>query len=168
MTTTASHIGIFAFPLGSHAAALLNNAQRLATSAPPGVIFSFFNTASSNAKIFSGRPTSTHNFKAYNVWDGVEVGQNSPKSPLEAIGLFLKATPHNFKKGVQEAEAETGVKVSCLLSDAFLWFSGEMAEEMGVPWVAFWIAGPSSLSVHLHTDLIRSTTLITKTGTIMI
>lgn len=71
----------------------------------------------------------------------------------EEIEFFLRATPGNFR----EALAGVGEKVSCVLSDAFLWFAGHVAEEMCVPWVAFWIAGACTLSVHLNTDLIRRT-----------
>ncbi|GKA72926.1 kaempferol 3-O-beta-D-galactosyltransferase [Tanacetum coccineum] len=33
-----------------------------------------------------------------------------------------------------------------------------MADEMNIPWVAFWTAGASSLSAHFYTDLIREKT----------
>lgn len=157
-----SHIAVCAFPFGSHAPALLNNALRLAEGAPAGVIFSFFNTKSSNSKIFGNRPRSTHNFKTYDVWDGVE--SDLPKSASEAAGMFINATPRNIMEVVRQAEAERGVKVSCLLADAFLWCCGDVARDLlGVPWIAFWIAGPSTLLIHLHTDLIRNTAL-TQTG----
>lgn len=71
--------------------------------------------------------------------------------------FFLGAVPGNFKKAMGEAEQESGVKISCILSDAFLWFSGDLAAEMGVPWVAFWTAGSCSLSVHMCTDEVRKT-----------
>ena len=75
----------------------------------------------------------------------------------EDIELFMKAAPENFRQGVEAAVAETGRKVSCLVTDAFFWFAAEMAEEMGVPWVPFWTAGPNSLSTHVYTDFIRNT-----------
>ena len=56
---------------------------------------------------------------------------------------------------MEVAVADTTRKISCLVTDAFLWFGADMAEEMGVPWVTFWIAGLSALSVHFHTDAIR-------------
>lgn len=148
------HIAVLAFPFGSHAAAILNLAQRLAASAPPRVIFSFLSTPASNAKIFSKLTNSL--IKPYDVWDGVMAEDAIPKSPQQLVEIFLKATPDNYNVIVRKAEAETGVKVSCVLADAFLWFADDMAQEMSVPWLAFWVAGASSLSAHVHTDLIRA------------
>ena len=76
-------------------------------------------------------------------------------NPAEGDGLFLKEAPANFKRAMEVAVAETGRKISCLVTDALLWFAADMAEEMGVPWVPLWIAGLSALSAHLHTDVIR-------------
>lgn len=84
-------------------------------------------------------------------------GQASRGNAQAGAEFFLKAVPGNFKKAMGEAEAESGVKISCILSDAFLWFSGDLAAEMGVPWVAFWTAGSCALSVHMYTDEIRNT-----------
>lgn len=152
--TKTFHIAVLAFPFGSHAAALLSLAQRLAASAPPGVIFSFLSTPASNAKIFS---KSTHSLiKPYDVWDGVLTEEVTSKSPQQLVEIFLKATPDNFDVILRKAEAETGVKVSCFLADAFLWFADDMAKEKSVPWLAFWVAGASSLSAHVYTDLIRA------------
>jgi len=77
--------------------------------------------------------------------------------PQEHIELFMKSAPNSFKKAMEVAVSETGRKVSCLVSDAFFWFAGEMAEEIGVVWLPFWTAGPTSLSAHVYTDLIRDT-----------
>ncbi|KAK1399838.1 Kaempferol 3-O-beta-D-galactosyltransferase [Heracleum sosnowskyi] len=152
--TKILHIAVLAFPFGSHAAALLDLAQRLAASAPPGVSFSFLSTPASNAKIFS---KSTHSLiKPYDVWDGIMAEEATPQSPEQLIEMFLKATPDNFDVVVKKAESEIGVKVSCFLADAFLWFADDMAKEMSVPWLAFWVPGASSLSAHVHTDLIRA------------
>jgi len=41
------------------------------------------------------------------------------------------------------------------MSDAFLSFAGKMAEEMDVPWVPLWTAGPRSLLTHVDTEVIR-------------
>uniref|UniRef100_A0A6N2MAQ5 Anthocyanidin 3-O-glucosyltransferase n=1 Tax=Salix viminalis TaxID=40686 RepID=A0A6N2MAQ5_SALVM len=71
--------------------------------------------------------------------------------------LFMKSAPNSFRKAMEVAVSETGRKVSCLVSDAFFWFAGEMAEEKGVAWLPFWTAGPASLSAHVYTDLIRET-----------
>uniref|UniRef100_A0A1J3FIK6 UDP-glycosyltransferase 78D2 n=1 Tax=Noccaea caerulescens TaxID=107243 RepID=A0A1J3FIK6_NOCCA len=42
-----------------------------------------------------------------------------------------------------------------MLTDAFIWFAADMAAETNANWVAFWTAGPNSLSAHLYTDRIR-------------
>ncbi|KAL6966054.1 Anthocyanidin 3-O-galactosyltransferase 3gt1 [Sarracenia purpurea var. burkii] len=55
------------------------------------------------------------------------------------------------------AEAEMGKRISCVMSDAFMWFSGDVAAEMGVPWVPVYTSAACSLSVHFYTDLIRET-----------
>ena len=74
---------------------------------------------------------------------------------MERIGLFMKASPRNFREAIKMAEAEIGRKISCLVSDVFWWFAADMAEEMGVPWVAIRTAALFSLSVHVYTDAIR-------------
>ena len=76
-------------------------------------------------------------------------------NPLARIELFLKATPGNFRDAMEVAEKDIGRKISCLVSDVFLWFTADMAEEMGVPWVAIRTAALYSLSVHIYTDAIR-------------
>lgn len=154
MTTSQLHIALLAFPFGSHAAPLLTLVQKLTPFLPSNTIFSFFNTSNSNTSIFSKTPNQ-ENIKIYNVWDGVKEGNDTPIG-LEAIKLFIQSTPSNFVKSMEEAEEETGVKFSCIISDAFLWFSCELAKKMNVPWIAFWTAGSCALSVHLYTDLIRS------------
>ncbi|KAK4345789.1 hypothetical protein RND71_035965 [Anisodus tanguticus] len=155
MTTTSQlHIALLAFPFGSHAAPLLTLVQKLSPFLPSNTIFSFFNTSQSNTSIFSKGP-KPNNLKIYNVWDGVKEGNDTPFG-REAIDLFIQSTPINFVKSMKEAEEETGVKFSCIFSDAFLWFSCELAEKINVPWIAFWTAGSCSLSIHLYTDLIRS------------
>ncbi|KAL3532863.1 hypothetical protein ACH5RR_006384 [Cinchona calisaya] len=154
--STSSHIAVFAFPFGTHTAPLLDLVQRLAASAPD-VKFSFFSTSESNSLIFSGsKADDLGNIKAYNVSDGIPDGHIfGGNQHLEAVGLFIKATPDNFVKVVKEAEEDAGVKISCLVTDAFLWFACDLAEEIGVPWIPFWTAASSSLSAHLYTDEIR-------------
>nr|ATQ62190.1 glycosyltransferase [Antirrhinum majus] len=149
------HIGVLAFPFGTHAAPLLTLAQRLAAAAP-GTIFSFFNSADSNKSISSARVSETvANIQTNDIWDGTPEGFSG--SHFEAIALFLKASPGNFEKAMEEAESETGLKISCLITDAFCWFASDMAENRGVPWVPFWTAASCSLSAHLYTDKIQNT-----------
>lgn len=64
--------------------------------------------------------------------------------------------PGNFKAGIEVAEKEMGgMNVSCVVSDAFLPAGGEVAEEMGVPWVALWTCAPAALLAHVYTDELR-------------
>ncbi|NP_001313037.1 anthocyanidin 3-O-glucosyltransferase-like precursor [Nicotiana tabacum] len=155
MTTSQLHIALLAFPFGSHATPLLTLVQKLSPFLPSNTLFSFFNTSQSNSSIFS-KFSKPENIKIYNVWDGVIETNGTTPIGREAIELFINATPSNFEKVMKMAEEESGVKFSCILSDAFLWFSCKLAEKMNVPWIAFWTAGSGSLSVHLYTDLIRS------------
>ncbi|CAI9098558.1 OLC1v1035227C1 [Oldenlandia corymbosa var. corymbosa] len=154
----SSHIAVLAFPFGSHPIPMLNLVKRIAASAPENVNFSFFCTPESNKSYFSGAKGDEEfaNIKAYSVWDGVPKDHLfSGNSQLERIGLFLNATPGNFEMAMKEAEQETGVKICCLLTDAFLGFAGDLAEKIGVPWVPFWTSGSCSLAAHLYTDEIR-------------
>ncbi|KAJ0013799.1 hypothetical protein Pint_21758 [Pistacia integerrima] len=154
--TSRSHVAVFAFPFASHAAILLPIIHRLALSCPT-TFFSFFSTLQSN-KILSStckHYLSQPNVRAFDVADGVPEGYVFTGKHQEVIELFMKAGPVNLRKAVDTAVAKTGRKVSCLVSDAFLWFSADVAEELDVPWVACWASGLSSLSAHVYTDLIR-------------
>lgn len=152
-----AHLAAFAFPFGSHPTPLLHLVKQLA-AASPQVQFSYFNTKSSNQKVFS-KVDSTHghenNIKIYDVDDGVPDGHVFSGNPMEIIEFFVKATPGNFRKRLEEVEKEMGMKATCLLTDAFLWFSVEMAEEKGIPWIAYWAAGPWSISLHLYIDVLQ-------------
>ncbi|XP_052200437.1 flavonol 3-O-glucosyltransferase F3GT2-like isoform X1 [Diospyros lotus] len=153
------HVAVLAFPFGTHAAPLLTLVRRLA-AAEPAFKFSFLSSASSNRTIFSGsKAGDLGNITPFNVWDGVPEGHELSGNIHEGVQFFLRATPGNFWAAVEEAETASGSKVGCLLSDAFLWFACDMATEMKVPWMPYWTAGSCSLSVHLNTDLIRSSQL---------
>ncbi|CAI9098565.1 OLC1v1035235C1 [Oldenlandia corymbosa var. corymbosa] len=153
------HIAVFIFPFGSHAPPVLNLVKKIAASEPENVKCSIFSTAESNKLHFFPDAKGDEEFgniKAYSVWDGVPKDHVFSGNPqLERIGLFIKATPDNFEKALKEAEEDTGVKISCLLADAFLWFASDLAEKIGVPWIPFWISGSCSLSAHLYTGEIR-------------
>ncbi|CAI9098570.1 OLC1v1035240C1 [Oldenlandia corymbosa var. corymbosa] len=151
-----SHVAVLAFPFASHPSVLLHLVEKLAP-ASPNVKFSFFSTNVSNQKLCSRFKLlqGHNNFKSYDVDDGTPEGCVFTGNPLEPIGFFLDATPDNFKKRIAEVEEETGLKISCLLVDAFLGFSADFAHELGIPWLAFWTAGPRSLSVHIYTDEIN-------------
>ncbi|GAU20997.1 hypothetical protein TSUD_201460 [Trifolium subterraneum] len=63
--------------------------------------------------------------------------------------------PENYKCVMDEVVAETGKNITCLVTNAFYWFSADLAEEIHAKWVALWPAGPHSLLAHVYTDLIR-------------
>ncbi|XP_018472911.1 flavonol 3-O-glucosyltransferase-like isoform X2 [Raphanus sativus] len=150
--TTDSHVAILAFPFGSHSPVLLDVTRRLA-SASPTTLFSFLNTAKSNSSLFLSDLPS--NIRVHEVADGVSEGYVLSGRPHEAFELFIVAAPENFRKAVASAESDVGKKVTCLLTDAFFWFASDMAAEMKATWVAFWAAGPNSMTAHLYTDRIR-------------
>ena len=149
------HVAVFAFPFGCHALALINLVQKLARAAQE-TQFSFFNTEKSNNSIFSASITSLpFNIKTYNVADGVPQSHVFSGDPIERVELFIKETPKNFKMALETAVAETGQEISCLIADAFLSFSGSIAECLSIPWIPVWIPVPHSLSTHIYTDMIR-------------
>lgn len=153
--TTDPHVAVLAFPFSTHAAPLLSLTSRLA-SAAPNTQFSFFSTAESNTSLLS-----THNYyflpnlKPFNVSNGVPDGYVFTGKPQEDIELFLKAAPENLRKAMSLAEKDTMRKISCLLTDCFIWFAAEMAQEMKVTFLPCWLSGSVSLSAHFYTDVIR-------------
>uniref|UniRef100_A0A2N9GBD6 Glycosyltransferase n=1 Tax=Fagus sylvatica TaxID=28930 RepID=A0A2N9GBD6_FAGSY len=152
------HVAVLAFPFGCHPWPLLSLACKLAFTTPH-VRFSFFNTSKSNLKLFStSQADLPNNFKAYDVLDGVPVGHVfTPGNPVEELELFIKAAPESFGKAMDMVVAETGKKITCLLTDSFLVFACEMAKNMHVKWASFWVPAPYALSAHIYTDLIHET-----------
>ncbi|KAM7278262.1 hypothetical protein ACFE04_005396 [Oxalis oulophora] len=157
ITKPNRHVAVLAFPFSTHAAPLLTITHRLAVASPT-THFSFFNTSKSNTTILSSTLyDKLPNLNVHDVWDGVPEGYVFVGKHQEDIELFMNAAVGSFREGIQAAEAETGRKVSCLVTDGFFWFGAEMAEEMqGVDWLPFWTGGPNSLSIHVYTDLIRT------------
>lgn len=155
-SSSEQHVAVLAFPFGSHGLTIFKLMLKLA-SAAPNLKFSFFSTKKSNDSLLSASKAKLPgNIKVYDVEDGAPMKNASTESnPLEAVELFLKATPKNFKKGIDAAVSETGHKIICLLTDAFLTFSGEMARDMHVPWFPVFVAMPYNVSAHIHTDLIH-------------
>ncbi|KAK6944246.1 UDP-glucuronosyl/UDP-glucosyltransferase [Dillenia turbinata] len=149
------HVAVLPFPFASHVGSLLSLVQRLAEYAPDSV-FSCFSTSKSIQKNFP-TPNKTSNVRPYIVDDGLTEGYVIGPDLEEQVGYFLEAAADNFRRGMEVAMAETGRRVSCVMSDTFCWFSANIAEEMHVPWVAMWNSGPFALSAHLHTDLLRQT-----------
>ncbi|GMJ07189.1 UDP-glucosyl transferase 78D2 [Hibiscus trionum] len=147
----SKHIAVMAFPFGTHAAPLLNLVRQL-SDACPDALFSFLSTQQSNSSTF---PTKLDKVKPFNVWDGLPEGYSFRGDPHEPVEYFLKAVPGNFTEVLEQAVAETGKPVDCLITDAFYAFGADIADELNVPWVALWTAGPRSLFVHANTDFIR-------------
>ncbi|GMP36370.1 hypothetical protein CsSME_00008515 [Camellia sinensis var. sinensis] len=144
------HIAVLAFPFASHAGLTLGLIRRLAT-ASVDVTFSFYSTAKSIQYLLSSSPIPD-NIKPCHVLDEYVFSEN-----MGDIELFLKVGKECFKRAMKATEEETGRRISCVMADAFVWFSGDMAEEMRVPWVPLWTSGACSLSTHCYTDLIRET-----------
>ncbi|KAL5727314.1 hypothetical protein ACHQM5_000524 [Ranunculus cassubicifolius] len=150
------HVAAIAFPFGSHAAQVLNITRGLAAAAPPSVTFSFFSTAKSNLSLFgSSSCPGFDNIKVYDVDDGIPQNHVLSGNPMEEIGLFSKAAPHSLRKAIDKAVSDTNIKITCLTSDAFLPMTCSIAEELGVPWIPVFAPSASSLTCHVHTDLIR-------------
>nr|ABW79917.1 anthocyanidin 3-O-glucosyltransferase [Ipomoea nil] len=159
MGSSECHVAVLAFPFATHAAPLLSLVEQL-SAAFPSARFSFFNNHDSNSGLFRGRNPAAGKVKAYDVWDGTVAGE-----ALVTHEEFIMAMPGNYVKAIAEAEAETGTKFGCFLTDAFLWFGGDLAAERGgVPWIALWTAGACSISAHLYTDFVRSLAAATPTA----
>ncbi|KAL4284660.1 hypothetical protein GQ457_16G005430 [Hibiscus cannabinus] len=150
-TQTSKHIAVLAFPFGTHAAPLLNLVLQL-SQACPDTLFSFLSTQQSNSSTF---PMKLDKVKPFDVWDGLPEGYRFGGNPHEPVGYFLKAVPGNFTEVLDRVVAETGKPIDCLITDAFYAFGADLADELSVPWVAFWTAGPRALFVHADTDFIR-------------
>ncbi|XP_055823021.1 kaempferol 3-O-beta-D-galactosyltransferase-like [Solanum dulcamara] len=151
------HVAVVAFPFATHAGLLFGLVQRLANSLP-NVTFTFFSTNKSNSSIFT-TPTAqknhhNNNIKPYDISDGIPEGYVLGGIE-EIIGLFFKSAKKNLQNAIVAAENESGKKITCVMADAFMWFSGEMAEELNVSWIPVWTSAAGSLSVHVDTDLIR-------------
>ncbi|XP_071725353.1 kaempferol 3-O-beta-D-galactosyltransferase-like [Rutidosis leptorrhynchoides] len=146
------HVAVYTFPFSSHPSLLLTLVNRLASAAPT-VVFSFFNTKQSNQKLLS--EVNHDNIRLYDVSDGIPKDYVFVGKPQEDINLFLQVAEDEFRNGLKVAENDFGLKISCLVVDAFFWFCADIADELNIPWVAFWTAGACSLSSHFYTDLIR-------------
>ncbi|OMO88799.1 UDP-glucuronosyl/UDP-glucosyltransferase [Corchorus capsularis] len=149
----SKHIAVLAFPFGTHATPLLNITRRLSEAAP-SLVFSFLSTEQSNAVTFPNGE-KVDKIQPFNVWDGLPEGFRFKGDPHEPVEYFLKAAPENFMKAMDVVVAETGKPIDCLLVDAFLWFSVDIAADLNVPWMALWTAGPRALYVHVDTSFIR-------------
>lgn len=152
------HVAVLPFPFSSHAGRLLTLVRRLAAAAP-NVTFSFYSTPKSIESLFSPAERVPGNVRPYAVPDGVPEGHVFSGEPVEHINLYLTAVGEgeSLRGVLKAAEAETGRRIGCVMSDAFMWFAGDLAEEMGVPWVPLMAGGANSITAHFYTDLIRET-----------
>ncbi|WOL08592.1 anthocyanidin 3-O-glucosyltransferase 7-like [Canna indica] len=150
------HLALVAFPFGTHAAPLFTLASAIAAAAPD-VLLSFISTAQSLASLPSSKEL-LGNLRLVPIPDGMTKGpeaQPAMREP-EKIAMFLATMPGGLQAGLDAAVAAAGgAAVSCVVSDAFLWMAGEVAEAAGAPWVALSTGGTASLSAHIHTDLLR-------------
>ncbi|XP_065872436.1 kaempferol 3-O-beta-D-galactosyltransferase-like [Euphorbia lathyris] len=155
---TSKHVAVLAFPSSSHPKTMMDLLLKLSNSAPH-ILFSFFSTQKSNESLLSSYSDDLQlpsNIKIYDVEDGVPMGYQFTGKPHEQVNLFLKAAPEILTRRIETVVAETGMKISCIISDAFLTFSGEIADKFDASWVALWVAFPTSLSAHFYTQLIRN------------
>ncbi|WCJ18205.1 Flavonol 3-O-glucosyltransferase [Euphorbia peplus] len=150
------HVAVLVFPSSSHPQTLMTLSLKLANSAPD-ILFSFFSTEKANQSLLSSSPDLhlPSNIKIYDVEDGVPMAYRFTGKPHEHVNLFLSAAQEILTRRIKTVVEETGIKITCILSDAFLTFSGEIADKFGVSWIAFWTAMPISLSAHLYTQIIR-------------
>ncbi|KAH7845072.1 hypothetical protein Vadar_002070 [Vaccinium darrowii] len=151
------HVAVLPFPFSSHAGSLLSIVTRLAAAATPNVTFSFYSTSKSIETLFAPAKRVPGNIKPYVVSDRVPDGYVFSGKPQEEINFYIAAMEDSLKGVLKAAEAETGQRIGCVMSDASLWFAGDLAKEMGVPWVSFWCAGANSCAAHFYTDLIMDT-----------
>ncbi|KAJ3695723.1 hypothetical protein LUZ60_001100 [Juncus effusus] len=153
-TLSPPHVAFAAFPFGTHAAPLFCLARALA-SLSPSSHFSFFSTNRSLVslqRVFSSVPS---NIQFITISDGLQDG--APDGIEAQVGLFLKSFKQSLHEGLKAAELARCTKVNCVVSDAFLWRAGDLADELELKWVSVWTGGPQGLSAHLHADLIRET-----------
>ncbi|KAJ8750657.1 hypothetical protein K2173_015838 [Erythroxylum novogranatense] len=149
------HAVVLAWPFTSHPFALFNLTCKLAACAPH-VQFSFISTEDCNRSIINAKNLDIPiNVKSYNVDDGLPKPPKGPITPQEEAGFFVSLIPENFKRGMREAVTKTGRNITRLMTDGVLSYAvGKLAEDMKVPWVAFWVPTPYALSAHLHMHLI--------------
>ncbi|XP_031479012.1 anthocyanidin 3-O-glucosyltransferase 7-like [Nymphaea colorata] len=149
------HVALVAFPFASHPSCLLTLGRNLATVAED-VRFSFFTTAASMASmsVQIAACKDMANLTFHDVPDGLPEGfASSPQRPDETVELFMRSALDGLRQALAAVPP-----VSCLLSDSFLSFTQDLADELGVPRISFWTAAASSLTAHLYTHHIRETT----------
>ncbi|KAI3997446.1 hypothetical protein MKX01_008053 [Papaver californicum] len=169
-----NHVVVLAFPFGTHAVPLFNLVRRLAIQAPT-LTFSFFSTSKSNQSVFrTSNNKSTivpSNIKPYDVDDGVPK-DFTPRHPMDVFNLFIESMDENYRNRIHSVYGGDGGggemtmrMIKCFISDTFMYFGSDMADQLGVPLVSFWTAGACSLSTHYYTDLLRQSITLGPNGT---
>lgn len=153
ISSEKKHVAVYVFPFGSHPVPLLNLILKLA-HASPNTLFSFIGTEQSNKPLFS-KPNIPSNMKPFSIGDGVPEGHVLGSHPDERVNLFLQAGHQNLQKGIDLAVADTKVRVTCIITDAFLAPSFLVAQQLNIPWIPVWVSLSCSLSAHFYTDFIH-------------
>jgi hypothetical protein len=120
-------------------------------SLAPSSHFSFLSTKRSLTSLNSQQ--SPCNISLVAISDGTAMKQ--PASHFEEIELFLKYFKESLREGFETAELAQGCKLRCILSDAFVWLTADVADEMAVKWVPVRTGSPHDLYLRLHADLVR-------------
>ncbi|KAK3430864.1 hypothetical protein EUGRSUZ_E02976 [Eucalyptus grandis] len=156
--SSEKHVAVLAFPFGCHPLPLANLLRKLAETVT-NVHFSFLSTATSNRDLFptSSRAKLPPNIKVYDIDNGLPVGHHgvTKEELVEQMNVFRMKAQKNYQAAIDAAERDARKKVSCLFSDALLLLAGEIAEEMHVPWVTFWVPSPCFLSAYVHAEVLR-------------
>ncbi|WCJ17851.1 Anthocyanidin 3-O-glucosyltransferase [Euphorbia peplus] len=147
------HVAAIAFPYTSHPIVLFNLMHRLAMAAP-NIQFSFLSIAKSNSSILSDQSSSVPvNIRNYNM-EEVNVPEGSDL--IMEMNSFIEEAPGIIKRSIDEAEVDSGKKITCLITDLTFSFAvGEIAKERNIPWIALWVPAPCSLPAFFHLDLLR-------------
>lgn len=169
-SSPAPHVAVVAFPFSSHAAVMLAFARALAAAAAPaGATLSFLSTASSIAHLRRAAASSElpENLRFVEVPDGAAPPLPPPQAEGPAVPvpvpvprqmeMFMAAAEDGgVEAGLEEARAAAGgVRVSCVVGDAFVWPAAKAAAAAGAPWVPMWTAASCALLAHLRTDALR-------------
>jgi len=146
------HIAVFPFPFSSHPLPVLNLTIKLAHQLP-NCFFSFIGTQKNNKLLFS-KTKIPNNIKHYNVSDGIPENHKLLHAGSE-VNLYLQTGLENFQNGIDLAVSETKTPITCIIADAFVTSTFDLAKTLNVPWIPVWLPISCSLSVHFYGDIIR-------------
>ncbi|KAF8029285.1 hypothetical protein BT93_E1843 [Corymbia citriodora subsp. variegata] len=156
--SSEKHVVVLAFPFTCHPLPLAKLLRKLAETVT-NVHFSFLNTAMSNRDLDPPllRADLPPNIMVYDIDIGLLASHHGAtiEELIEQMNMFQKHSPKSFRAAIDAAERNARKKVSCLLTDALLLPAGEIAEQMHVPWVTFWVSSPCFLSAYIHAEVLR-------------